>query len=120
LSDVSPNGAADGTSPPQAHTQGPAQENVVKSGEGFPPVRSTTLGPPPLHPGADHRTMGLMSLKAKKKTTPTGLAAKHKASVLGRSALTGTRVLRPASKGGTVSLRQVRSALRRLDVSAPK
>jgi len=61
-----------------------------------------------------------MNLKAKKKATQTGVAARHRATVLGRSALTGTRVLRPASKGGTVSLRQVRRALQTLDARAAK
>jgi hypothetical protein len=58
-----------------------------------------------------------MNRKAKK---AAGFAAKRKVDVLGRSALTGTRVLRPAAKGGTVSLRQVRSALRTLSAGAVK
>ena len=76
------------------------------------------LREPPLREGADNRTM--LAMNKSKKTTQTGFAAKHKASVLGRSALTGTRVLRPATKEGAVSLRQVRSALRALDTSAAK
>jgi len=44
------------------------------------------------------------------------LASKRN-GILGHSALTGTRVLRPApAKGGTVSRRQVRAALRKLTV----
>lgn len=60
-----------------------------------------------------------MSRKSKK-ASRTDFAARRKANVLGRSALTGTRVLRPAAKGGTVSLRQVRIALRTLSTSAFK
>jgi hypothetical protein len=60
-----------------------------------------------------------MTLKAKKTAHTGGFAARHK-KVLGRSALTGTRVLAPASKGATVSVRQVRSALRTLDAHAAK
>jgi hypothetical protein len=44
---------------------------------------------------------------------------KHK-KVLGRSALTGTRVLAPASKGASVSVHQVRRALKTLDSHATK
>ena len=61
-----------------------------------------------------------MNPKAKQKTALTGITKKKEARVLGRSALTGTRVLRPASKRGAVSLRQVLRALRALSGSAPK
>jgi hypothetical protein len=55
-----------------------------------------------------------MTHKSKSVGNSTAAALKSK-SILGRSALTGTRVLRPAAaKGGTVSRRQVRAALRRL------
>ena len=60
-----------------------------------------------------------MTLKSKK-TGHTRVAAKHKMKVLGRSALTGTRVLRPATKEGTVSLSQVRRAVRALGAGTAK
>jgi hypothetical protein len=56
--------------------------------------------------------------KVMKKTTRGKAAAKRPASVLGRSARTGKLVLRPAGKGGTVTLSQVRSALRSLRAAA--
>ena len=58
-----------------------------------------------------------MTVKAKKSVH--SLTAKPK-KVLGRSALTGTRVLAPASKGATVSVSQVRRALKTLDSHATK
>jgi len=61
-----------------------------------------------------------MSRKSKK-AARVGLAPqKRQTHVLGHSTLTGTRVLRPAGKGGTVSLRQVRIALRALNASRIK
>lgn len=50
-----------------------------------------------------------------RKSKHLGTSASKRKAVLGHSSLTGTRVLRPATtKGGTVSLRQVRAALRKL------
>ena len=57
-----------------------------------------------------------MTVKAKKAAHL--VAAKKK--VLGRSALTGTRVLAPASKGASVSVHQVRRALKTLDLQPTK
>ena len=58
--------------------------------------------------------MGDMRSKSKKTTPRTG----HKS--LGRSALTGTRILRPAARGATISFSQVRSALRALSLLSAK
>jgi hypothetical protein len=56
-----------------------------------------------------------MSLKTKKASHP-----KKPGKTLGRSALTGTRIQRPAARGGTISLSQVRSALRALSSISAK
>jgi hypothetical protein len=58
-----------------------------------------------------------MGLKAKKSSR--GSRAKKAKKSLGRSALTGTRILRPAAaKGGKISLNQVLTALRSLSSSS--
>ncbi len=72
------------------------------------------MGRPLLLPTDGDRTIGVMPRKSKSTRNSKPSASKPK-GILGRSALTGTRVLRPATaKGGTVTLRQVRAALRTL------
>jgi hypothetical protein len=59
-------------------------------------------------------------MKVKPNKPASGRRFKQKAQTLGRSSLTGTRVLRPVTKGGTISLDQVRSAVRALSAAADK
>jgi hypothetical protein len=66
-----------------------------------------------LHSRPYARTITAMA-KVMKKSARMNAAAKRPATVLGRSARTGKLVLRPAGKGGTVTMSQVRSALRAL------
>jgi hypothetical protein len=70
-----------------------------------------------LHSTPPARTITAMA-KVMKKSARTNAAAKRPATVLGRSARTGQRVLRPAGKGGTITMSQVRSALRALGATA--
>ena len=70
-----------------------------------------------MHATANARTIMLVTVKAKKAAHL--VAAKKK--VLGRSALTGTRVLAPPpSKDATVSVHQVRRALKTLNSQPTK
>lgn len=78
-------------------------------------IRSRARGR--LHSTPPTRTITPMA-KVMKKSARMNAAAKRPASVLGRSARTGKLVLRPAGKGGTITLSQVRSALRALGATA--
>jgi hypothetical protein len=58
--------------------------------------------------------------KMMKKSTRVKAAVKRSATILGRSARTGKLVLRPAGKGGTITLQQVRKAIRALGLASAK